>query len=285
MSEISIVSAPTAPLQSINVSSQGVSVSPIGSQLISSQTAPNLSVTSTSNISPSSVTSTPNLSGVGSSMGVPSSVNSLAATAGIPNSLPPVGQALNTLGVPNITAANLSSLTGNVTITGLSNLQFPKMPEFPGTDKAGIMLGSGPLSLAKQLKFNTIVPSFSPGTKINMGMAAAALSVLKAGMSANPSELVKHLLQGVVDDLKPQTASQLNNSVDSSEINGVKSQVGGVVDGAKSSYVDQFNRENPPQTTVDEDGNIIETKAPEPNLSGFPNTDNIVPQQGTSASQ
>jgi hypothetical protein len=277
MPDIPLIQAPQAP----SISSPSVSVGTSGPSFLNPVSAPNLSLQSIS--SPTvNITGTVssaanlNLSGIGQQLGTPTSIGQVASGIGMPTSLPPVGQALNTLGVPSsLPSFNAALPQMNVNLQGL---QFPKLPEFPGIDMAGINLGAGPKFIGEQIaKYKTIVPPFAPGLKINMGMAAAAISVLKAAMSANPSELVKHLLSGVVDDLKSQVGDQLKGALDSTGANNLKSQVGGVegqlsgvVDSAKDSFVDQFNRANPPQTTTDPDGNTIEIPAPKPDLSGFP---------------
>lgn len=304
MGGLSIVQAPSISLQSVTVSAPSINVSSAASQILSTQNAPSLlSSTATSNLSISSAVSS-NISGIGtsigsslgsaassagiptsvsglaSSVGAPTSLGGLASSVGISTSLPPVGQALNTLGLPNITAANLSGITGNITLPGLPNLQFPKLPEFPGIDKAGIMLGAGPAALAKQLKFDTMVPKFVPGLKINMGIALAAMSILKAAMSANPGALVKHLLDGVLDDLKNQALNATGVKDIQNQVNDVQNQVNGVVGDAKNSFISQYNQNNPPQTTTDENGNTVEIPAPPPDVSGFPDI-KITPPSGT----
>jgi hypothetical protein len=163
----------------------------------------------------------------------------------------------------------------------LTGLNFPKLPEFPGIDLAGINLGAGPKFIAEQIaKYKSIVPPFVPGLKINMGMALAAVSVIKAAMSANPSELLKHLLSSVVDDIKGQALGQLQTAIDSTGVNNLQGQLNSVVGGAKDSFLSNFNTLNPPQTTTNEDGETIEIPAPKPDLSGFPDVSNIAPKVG-----
>jgi hypothetical protein len=112
-----------------------------------------------------------------------------------------------------------------------------------------------------------------------MGMAMAAISVIKAAMSANPSELLKHLLSSVVDDLKSQALGELNKAIDSTGVNNIQGQLNGMVDGAKSSFTDQFNRDNPPQTVTNEDGETTTIPSPTPDFSAFPKVD-ILPKTG-----
>jgi hypothetical protein len=163
----------------------------------------------------------------------------------------------------------------------LTGLNFPKLPEFPGIDLAGINLGAGPKFIAEQIaKYKSIVPPFVPGLKINMGMALAAVSVIKAAMSANPSELLKHLLSSVLDDIKGQALGQLQTAIDSTGVNNIQGQLNSVVGGAKDSFLSNFNTLNPPQTTTNEDGETIEIPAPKPDLSGFPDVSNIAPKVG-----
>jgi hypothetical protein len=298
MSDFSILKSPSLPSPS-SIASQAASSVSVGvssPQFLTSAAGPNLSLKaisapSLSITSPITSPSSLNLSGVGSSMGLPTSIGGAVAASGIPTSLPPPGQALNTLsqglgvsipGTANITQAfsgTVSSMlpAGSLSISGL---QFPKLPEFPGIDLAGINLGAGPKFVAEQIaKYKSIVPPFVPGLKINMGMAMAAISVIKAAMSANPSELLKHLLSSVVDDLKSQALGELNKAVDSTGVNNIQGQLNGMVDGAKSSFTDQFNRDNPPQTVTNEDGETTTIPSPTPDFSAFPKVD-ILPKTG-----
>lgn len=296
MSGIPIISAPSVSVSAgSSISTSTLSVGVSAPKFVTSA-APDLSLraTSTPTVSINSAITNPSslsLSGVGSSMGVPTSIGGAVASVGIPTSLPPPGQALNTLsqglGVSIPTTANITqAFSGTVSSMlpagglGLKNLEFPKIPQFPGADKIGITLGAGKQFVTEQVtKFQTIVPPFAPGLKINMGMAAAALSVIKAAMSANPSELLKHLLSSVVDDLKSQAIGELKTAIDSTGANNLQNQVSGVVDGAKSSFTDQFNRDNPPQTITNEDGETTTIPAPTPDLSSFPKVD-ILPKAG-----
>ena len=310
MSALSIVRAPT-----INVSSAGSSLANTVSSTVSSpsisagvtaprflvpNTSPNLSLlaSSTPQVSITSAITSPsnlNLSGIGSSLGVPTSVGGVSSTLGLSSStLPSTSQAIGTLnqglGINIPTSIDTNSISQAFTGTissmlpnslSLSGLQLPKIPPFPGIDLAGINLGAGPKFIAEQIaKFKTLVPPFVPGLKINMGMALAAISILKAAMSANPSELVKHLLDGIVSDLKNQVAGQIQNAVDSTGVNNLQGQLNNVVGSAQDSFVSNFNQMNPPQTTTNEDGETVEIPAPKPDLSQFQNI-SIAPSQGT----
>lgn len=311
MSALSIVRAPTVNVSSAGsslsstisstVSAPSISVGVTTPQFLVPNSAPNLSLSAISSpqinitsaiTSPSSL----NLSGIGSSLGVPTSAGGIASTLGLSSpTLPSTGQALNTLsqglGINLPGGANLNSLSqafsGTVSSLipvgslSLSGLQFPKLPQFPGIDLAGINLGAGPKFIAEQIaKFKTLVPPFVPGLKINMGMALAAISVLKAAMSANPSELVKHLLDGIVSDLKSQVAGQLQNAIDSTGVNNLQGQLNNVVGTAQDSFVNNFNLMNPPQTTTNADGETVEIPAPKPDLSQFQSI-SITPPTGT----
>lgn len=286
MPAVPIIQAPqlnvSRPSTSIaSAASSPISIGTAGTSFLNPSSATNLSLRSISapNVNITGTISSGanlNLSGVGQQLGAPTSIGQVASGFGVPTSLPSVGQSLNTFGLPSsLPSFNATIPQINLNLQGL---QFPKLPEFPGIDMAGINLGAGPKFISEQIsKYKSIVPPFVPGLKINMGMAMAAVSIIKAAMSANPSELLKHLLSSVVDDLKGQVADQLKSAVDSTgvnaiqgQINGVQGQLSGVVDGAKGSFVDEFNRTNPPQTTTDEDGNTIEISVPKPDLSGFP---------------
>lgn len=203
-----------------------------------------------------------NVKEIGKSMGVPTTVKGALLKA-FP--LPPVGEALKTLGIP-------TNIQGIVKITGL---QFPKFPEFPGLDQIGILLGAGPKWIAEQLaKYKTIVLPFVPGLTINMGMALAAVSVIRALLSTSPSELLKHLLSSIIDDLKTQVADEIQKAVDKVG-NDFNQQLKGITDTAKVEFTKQHERANPPQTITDENGDTTTIPSSAPDLSGFLDTSNL----------
>lgn len=212
-----------------------------------------------------------------SAYGIPTTIGGAAAMAanafGIPTALPPLNEALNTLGIPTNIKVNIGDL----------GLNFPKIPEFPGLDMAGLYLGAGPKFIGEQIaKYKSIIPPFVPGLKIDMGTALAAMSVIRALMKSNPSDLLKHLLSQVVDDIAGQVMDQVNDAIDQTGINErigqVKDQVGGVLNGAQIQFEVDFTRNNPPQTTYDENGNVIEIRAETPN-SGIPRVDEVIPEK------
>ena len=311
MSALSIVRAPTVNVSSAAsslsstissaFSSPSISVGVATPQFLVPNSAPNLSLSAISSpqINITSAITSPsnlNLGGIGSTLGVPTSAGGIASSLNLSSpTLPSTGEAINTLsqglGINMPGGVNLNSLSqafsGTVSSLipagslSLSGLQLPKLPQFPGIDLAGINLGAGPKFIGEQLaKFKTLVPPFVPGLKINMGMALAAMSILKAAMSANPGELVKHLLDGIVSDLKSQVAGQLQNAIDSTGVNNLQGQLNNVVGSAQDSFVNNFNLMNPPQTTTNADGETVEIPAPKPDLSQFQNI-SIAPSQGT----
>lgn len=214
---------------------------------------------------------------VASAFGVPTTIggalSAVARVNGLPTSLPPLNEALNTLGIPT----NIKVDIGNL------GLEFPKLPAFPGLDMAGLTLGAGPKFAAEQIsKYKSIIPPFAPGLKINMGIALAAMSVIRALMKSNPSDLLKHLLSQVVDDIAGQVMDQVNDAIDQTGINDalgkVKDQVGGVLNGAQGQFEINFVKNNPPRTEYDEDGNPIEIR-PEMPDSGIPTLDEAIPEK------
>lgn len=203
--------------------------------------------------------------GLANALGVPTTIGGALAAAGIPTALPPLNQALNTLGVP-------TNFRGLVNLTGL---KFPKIPGFPGIDLIGINLGAGVKWIAEQIaKYKLIVPPFIPGLKINMAVALAAVSVIRSAIQVGPGELLKHLLSSIVDDLKQEVISQvqtqLNEALKPASTENIKVNLGGVVDGAKESFVSNYNLLNPPKTTTNEDGETITIPPPPPDISAFP---------------
>lgn len=210
-------------------------------------------------------------SAIASSLGIPTTVGGALSQAGIPTSLPPLNQALQTLGIP-------TSFTATIQLTGL---EFPKLPEFPGIDLIGINLGAGKKWIAEQIaKYKSIIPPFVPGLKINMGVALAALSVIRAAAQVGPGELLKHLLSNIVDDLKQQVqdqiADQLQQAIDSTGLNNLQANVNLTLGGAEGAFVSDYNTSNPPQTITNEDGETVVIAPPPPNVSQFAPV-NIVP--------
>lgn len=162
----------------------------------------------------------------------------------------------------------------------LSGLQFPKLPDFPGLDKVTLLLGAGKNMIAKALQYEILCPQFIPGVKINMAMALAAVAVAKALASTNPSELVKHLVDGIIDDLKSEVADQLQGALDSTGISDAQKQLDSIMSSAQDSFVDNFNKLNPPQTITNEEGETTEIPAPKPDVSRFEKV-SILPSTGT----
>lgn len=314
MSELSITRAP-----SVNVSATATSVTPSSAisvgintpQFLVPNSAPNLSLRAISSpqinitsgiTSPSSL----NLSGVGARLGVSTSGGGISSNLSFSSlTLPSTGQALNTvaqgLGVNLPGAVNLNSLSQAFTSgvsslipagsLSLSGLQFPKFPPFPGIGKIGLLLGAGKEAIAKILALDAFIPPHVPGLKINMGMALAAIKLVQVALSTNPSELVKHLLDGIISDLTDQVADQLESALDASGINDIQNQIGdiqnqvsGMVGIAENSFVENFNRLNPPQTITNEDGETIQLPRPQPDVSQFRNV-SVLPPQGTSILQ
>lgn len=244
------------------------------------------------------------LSGVSSRLGVPTSIGGVASSLGLSSTaLPTTSQALNTISgalgsslpgaanLNNLSQAFTSGVSSLIPAGALSGLNLPKIPPFPGMDKIGILLGAGKDALAKILSLDSFVPPYIPGLKINMGMALAAIRLVQVALSTNPSELLKHLLDGVIGDLKEEIAGQLESALDSTGISGIQDQIGGIQDQvsglvgtAENSFVENFNRLNPPRTTTNEDGETIELPRPQPDVSQFRNV-SILPPQGTSILQ
>jgi phage-related protein len=107
---------------------------------------------------------------------------------------------------------------------------------FPGLDQAGILLGAGPKFAAEKIaKLKSIVPPFVPGLKLNMGMVAGALAVIKAISSANPSELLKQITASIADDIKGQVGDVAKTALDSTGISNIQGQVQGLQSSVEST--------------------------------------------------
>lgn len=273
-------------LTSTNNATIGISSGPQGLQSNPRNTIPLVSATGPTvtvgrdlsfNIArPSLAIATP--AGIANALGVPTSVGGALSRLGIPTALPPLNEALRTLGVP-------TSFTAVIKLTGL---EFPKIPGFPGLDLIGINLGAGKKWIAEQIaKYKSLIPPFIPGLKINMGVALAAVSVIKALVQVGPAELLKHLLSSIVDDLvdqvKSQVAEQLQEAINNTGINDLQGSLNLTLDGAEKSFVDTHNATNPPQTTTNAEGETVTIPTPAPDVSQFAKV-NLEPEKKASPS-
>lgn len=189
----------------------------------------------------------PSLGSIAGQMGISVSLPGLGSALGIPSMS--TSQALSTLGLPN----SLSGISDAVSKAIGQNLA--KIPGFPGLDLVGISLGAGPKWLAETLlKYQTLIPPYIPGLKINIGMIVAALTLIKAIANANPSELLKTLLGNIKDDLTCDALEQLTNPQTSEAAKErLKIDLGNLADSlaARASPI-------PPLPDIeDEEGNII----------------------------
>jgi hypothetical protein len=142
------------------------------------------------------------------------------------------GQAFQTLGVnPSLSGlgfnAQLPSIAGSL---NLSSLKLPQIPQIPGLGPIGISLGAGPKFLAETLiKYKTIIPPFVPGLKINMAMAGAAISILKAVSGGNIGALATSLLEDLkestgVSAIQDQVQSQVDQVKEITPLAGLEEQ-------------------------------------------------------------
>lgn len=177
--------------------------------------------------------STTSLTGlsVPTAFNVPTSTSGVASSLGI-NTNMSTGQAFQTLGVnPSLSGlgfnAQLPSIAGSL---NLSSLKLPQIPQIPGLGPIGISLGAGPKFLAETLiKYKTIIPPFVPGLKINMAMAGAAISILKAVSGGNIGALATSLLEDLkestgVSAIQDQVQSQVDQVKEITPLAGLESQ-------------------------------------------------------------
>jgi DNA-binding FrmR family transcriptional regulator len=210
-SSIPSISSPTGP----------INISGVSSQLSLSSIASNAKV-------PTS------LSGAASSLGVPTTVGGISSALGGPTSL---SAGLSSAGIPT-TLPNISAAIPNfsATLPTLPTLKLTPISNFPGLDQAGILLGAGPKFAAEKIaKLKSIVPPFAPGLKLNMGMVAGALSVIKAISSANPSELLKQITSSIADDIKGQVGDVAKSALDSTGISNIQGQIQGLQSSVEST--------------------------------------------------
>lgn len=227
-----------------------VNVSSLSSNGIKTSIAPPLDI---KNIKPSiTLNGSVNVSGatlkaLTTKAGVTATIGAAAAAMNIPIGLPNTTDALKTLGVPT-DLKSLQALTG---------LQLPKFPLFPGIDLPGLLLGKSPKFIAEVImKYKTISPPFLPGVKMNMAVILAAAAVIKAAASGKGGELLKHLLEGITNEIKGELIKSLQASIDSTGINKVGQQIGEAINNATNIQVQTSMKFKPKQ--LDEDGNEIE---------------------------
>jgi hypothetical protein len=232
-----------------------VNISSLSSGGIKSSVAPPLDLKS---ITPSvslngnvNVTAT-TLKAMATKAGVAATVGAAAAAMNIPVGLPSTTDALKTLGVP-VNLAGIKALTG---------LELPKFPLFPGIDLPGLLLGKSPKFIAETiLKYKTISPPFIPGLKMNMAVILAAASVIKAAASGNAGALAKHLLDGILNEIKGELVQSLQESINSTGINKLGEQLQTTIKNATNVQVQTSLKFKPKQ--YDDDGNeIIEEEPP-----------------------
>jgi hypothetical protein len=193
-------------------------------------------------------------------------------------------QAINTL-APNL----LSGIRNEVSSTiaqAISGIEFPKIP-FPGLGQITLVLGAGPQWLIDRVLSKVAIPPFVPGLTFNPAMVGAAISLLKIIASGNLGNVAKFMLEDLLEDIKEQSGlaeleeqvkDQLDeiqgfvDDVENIRKNGINLQIEAnlnLLGSAENQFVDNYNRENPPQTITDEDGNVTVVTAPPPNTSEF----------------
>ncbi len=193
-------------------------------------------------------------------------------------------QAINTL-APNL----LSGITNEVSSTiaqAISGIEFPKI-QFPGLGQVTLVLGAGPQWLIDRALSKVAIPPFVPGLTFNPAMVGAAISLIKIIASGNLGNAAKFILEDLVEDIKEQSGlaeledqvrDQLNeiqgfvDDVENIRKNGINLQIEAnlnLLDSAENQFVDNYNRQNPPQTITDEDGNVKVVTAPPPDTSAF----------------
>ena len=216
--------------------------------------------------------------------------------------------AINTL-IPGATQAISNAVSGALTgifpSIGDFKIDFPSI-QIPGLGQITMLIGAGKKFIADQLlKLKTIVPPFFPGLKINMAMVSAALSLVKAAMSGNLGAIAKSMLEDILEDLKESSGfndlmdsvqdqisdvtsqiSKLEDAVGTvAKVAGVATAVAGVIGGAKSSHVENYNKQNPPKVTYDEEGNQIVEQPPPPDTAVFDNATSILSPEMSGSAQ
>jgi len=128
------------------------------------------------------------------------------------------------------TSGLTSGLASKLNISAISSKLIP----FPSMDMIGIALGAEKEQLLKIAQAKLVVPPWVPGLKINLGMIAGALKIIKEISSFNPSELLKQITDAIKEDIAEEV-SNLKDSTGISDIqNQVKDAVGKITDAQNS---------------------------------------------------
>jgi hypothetical protein len=185
----------------------------------------------------------------------------------IPTNLPPPDAALKTLvnasGAPDLSLKGVSEMSG-VNLPVIPPFNFPKIPTFPGMDLPGLLMGKSPKFISETLmKYQTISPPFIPGLKMNMGTIAAAASIIKSAASGGGGSIVKHLVDGIANDLTQEILGPIQKSVDES-LGNVQSSIDGATQNVENAFAPPTptsEESNPLQSAVDSATGAVQTQA------------------------
>jgi hypothetical protein len=196
-------------------------VSMSGGSLVNVTSSPNLSLGA---ISSNTVTGTSTvLAGTSATFGAPTTVGGAVSAFGGPTSLP---STTSMFGVPNLSAGLVNAV----------KLQLPTIPSFTALDQVGVYLGAGPKFLAQKIAaYKSIVPPFVPRVSISPAQIGAAMAIISAVSSGNPSELLKQMLASIQKDLTSQSLGALKGAVDTPGIDNLQNQVSGIAESAQAA--------------------------------------------------
>lgn len=92
--------------------------------------------------------------------------------------------------------------TANLSLSNLVPFEIPKIPNFPALGEISTLIGAGPKFIAEKVaEYTLLVPPTIPGIPLSIAQAGAALQLIRAISSGNPSELLKALLKNIAQDV------------------------------------------------------------------------------------
>ena len=99
--------------------------------------------------------------------------------------------------------------TSNLSLSNLVPFEIPKIPNFPDLGEISTFIGAGPKFMAEKVaEYTALVPPYIPKIPVTIAQAAAALKLIQAVASGNPSELLKALLKNIAQDVLNDLAEQ-----------------------------------------------------------------------------
>lgn len=149
-------------------------------------------------------------------------VDNVIAATGIPTDANQLVSVISSNVAPQIAnvvkdaAQSIGLSAANLSLSRLTPFEIPKLPNFPDLGEAGTLIGAGPKFIAEKLaEYTALVPPYIPKVPIGIAQAAAAIKLMRSVASANPSALLKALMQNIAQDVLDELGQ--SNAFDSAQ--------------------------------------------------------------------